>query len=120
MYHSDRPFRFKAPFFHSCDKPSCPICYLYGWVVREAKSIEARLKEASKRFGLAEHIITIFPPKFWHLTYKQLRKKAIEILKRRGVVGGVLIFHGFRFNKRKWFWYWSPHFHCLGYSWWIW
>jgi len=82
--------------------------------VREARRIEARLAEASKRFGLAEHILATFPPKYYHLTYEQLRKKAVKILKRRGVIGGVLIFHGFRFNMRK-YWYWSPHFHVLGY-----
>jgi len=105
---------YAKPFFHSCDKPSCPICYKYGWAVREARRIEARLAEASKRFGLVEHIIATFPPKYYHLTYEQLRLKAVEILKSRGVVGGVLIFHGFRYNKRE-YWYWSPHFHVLGF-----
>ena len=104
----------KKAVFHSCDKPSCPVCYKYGWTVREAKKIEHRLKEASKHFGLAEHIIVTFPPKYYHLTYEQLRKKAVEILKRRGVVGGVLLFHGGRYNLRK-CWYWSPHFHVLGF-----
>ena len=105
---------YAKPIFHSCDKPSCPKCYRYGWAVREAGKIEARLIEASKRFGLVEHIVATFPPKYYHLTYEQLRLKAIEILKRRGVIGGVLIFHGFRFNKRK-YWYFSPHFHVLGF-----
>ena len=105
---------YGKPFFHSCDKPSCPVCYRYGWAVREAKRIEARLLEASKRFGLVEHIVATFPPKYYHLTYKRLRLKAVEILKCRGVVGGCLIFHGFRFNLRQ-CWYWSPHFHSLGF-----
>jgi len=105
---------YARPYFHSCDKPSCPKCFKHGWAVRETGKIEGRLAEASKRFGLVEHIVATFPPRYYHLTYEQLRAKAIEILKRRDVVGGVLIFHGFRYNKRK-YWYWSPHFHVLGF-----
>lgn len=43
-----------------------------------------------------------------------LRAKILGVLKARGIVGGVLIFHGFRYNKHK-RWYWSPHFHVLGF-----
>jgi hypothetical protein len=42
-----------------------------------------------------------------------LREKVKTALAVRGVVGGVLIFHGFRYNLRH-SWYWSPHFHVLG------
>ena len=28
-------------------------------------------------------------------------------------IGGCLIFHGFRYNNVR-LWYWSPHFHVLG------
>lgn len=98
----------------SCDKASCPVCYKYGWAVREARRIETRLAEASKRFGLVEHIVATVPPKFYELSYEALRKKILEVLKARGIIGGVLIFHGFRYNKRK-EWYWSTHFHVLGF-----
>ena len=37
-----------------------------------------------------------------------------KALANRRVVGGVMIFHGFRYNLRK-HWYWSPHFHVLGF-----
>jgi len=106
---------YVEPVFHSCNKPSCPVCYKSGWAVRQAGRIEARLKEASKRFGRAEHIICSVPSRDYGLEFKALRRKAVKVLKVRGVVGGVLIFHGFRFNKRKWNWYWSPHFHVLGF-----
>jgi hypothetical protein len=99
---------------HYCNKPSCSVCYKHGWAVRLAGSIEARLKEASKRFGLIEHIIVGIPSKFWHLSYEELKKKCFEGCSVRGVIGGVLIFHGFRYNVRK-HWYWSPHFHVLGF-----
>jgi hypothetical protein len=108
----DKIFAHKV--FLSCDKPSCPVCYKYGWAVREAHKIEVRLAETSKHWGLPEHIIATFPPKYYHLTYEQLRAKAVKILMARGVVGGVLIWHAGRYNKCH-VWYWSPHFHVLGF-----
>jgi len=98
----------------SCGKPSCPVCYERFWAVREAGNIEGRLAEASKRFGLVEHIVVAVPPKFYGLSFVDLRKKAIEVLFARGVAGGAMIFHGFRYNVRQ-RWYWSPHFHVLGF-----
>lgn len=105
---------YVCKILHSCDKPDCPVCYKYGWASRAARKIENRLNEASKRFGLVEHIIATVPPKFYGLDYISLRVKIKEILAARGVIGGVMIFHGFRYNKRK-SWYWSPHFHVLGF-----
>ena len=99
---------------HSCNKPSCPVCYKHGWAVRGAGKIEVRLEKASRHFGRVEHIVSSIPPKDYGLSFKALRSQAIKALKRRGVIGGVLIFHGFRYNVRKQ-WYWSPHFHCLGF-----
>ena len=43
---------FVKPVYHSCDKPTCPICFKFGWAVREAYRMERRLQEASNRFGL--------------------------------------------------------------------
>ena len=99
---------------HSCDKPSCPVCYKHGWAVREAGNVEMRVLEAGKKFGQVEHIVASVPVKDYGLSMKALRANVIKVLKRRGVLGGVLIFHGFRYNVRK-NWYWSPHFHCLGF-----
>lgn len=100
--------------FNSCNKPSCPVCYKYGWAVRQAGKIEMRLKEASKHFGKVEHIVASVPVKDYGLTHRCLRRKVIKILKSVGVVGGVLIFHAFRYNIKKQ-WYFSPHFHVLGF-----
>jgi len=99
---------------HYCNKPSCPICFKSGWAVREAGNIEARLNEASKRFGLVEHIVASVPVRDYGLKFKNLRKRVIKVLAKRGVIGGALIFHGFRYNLQK-HWYWSPHFHVLGF-----
>ena len=51
---------FTRRVHHWCNKPSCPVCFKSGWAVREAGNIEARLAEASKRFGLVEHIFVVF------------------------------------------------------------
>ena len=100
--------------FNSCDKPSCPVCYKKGWAVREAGRIEARLKEAAKHFGQVEHIVCSVPVKDYDLDLEHLRKKVIEVLSNCGVVGGCVIFHGFRYRRLKG-WYWNVHFHVLGF-----
>jgi hypothetical protein len=99
---------------HWCNKPSCPVCFKSGWAVREAGKIEMRLAEASKRFGLVEHIVASVPLKDYGLSFEALRVSAFKALLARGVFGGVLMFHGFRYDVRK-HWFWSPHFHVLGY-----
>jgi len=100
--------------FVSCHKPSCPICYKYGWAVREAERIEGRLVEACKLFGLVEHIVASVPVRDYGLKFEFLRKKVGEVLHARGIIGGVMIFHRDRFSRRKG-WYVSPHFHVLGF-----
>lgn len=99
---------------HWCNKPSCPVCFKSGWAIREAHAIEARLKEASKRFGQVEHLSISLPSKDYGLDLESMRRKIIKLLKVRGVIGSCLIFHGFRYNLRKQ-WYWSVHFHVLGF-----
>ena len=105
---------FVRKIHRSCDKSSCPVCYKYGWASREAHKIEVRLAEGAKHFGLVEHIVASVPLKDYSLSYEVLRSKIVKILSVRGVIGGNLIFHGFRFNSRK-YPYWSPHWHCLGF-----
>jgi len=99
---------------HWCNKPSCPVCFKSGWAVREAGKIEGRLKEASKRFGLAEHIVASVPLRDYGLSFGDLRARMVKAVYARRVIGGVLIFHGFRYTVQK-HWYWNPHFHVLGY-----
>lgn len=98
----------------TCHKPSCPVCFKHSWAVREAGNIEFRLMFRSKRFGEIEHIVISVPSRDYGLTLECLRKKAIKILYDCGIVGGVLIFHGFRYTPEKG-WYWSIHFHVLGF-----
>jgi hypothetical protein len=105
---------FVRKVHHWCFKSSCPVCYRSGWATREAGNIEVRSKEASKRFGEVFHIICSVPPKDYALDFEALCKKAEEILFARGVVDGSSIWHPFRFKWGRG-WYWSPHFHVLGF-----
>jgi hypothetical protein len=114
---------FVKPIYHSCDKPTCPVCFKFGWAVREATRMEARLRDASNRFGLIEHIVASVPPKLYELSLEDLRKEAVKIMANRGIIGGSMIFHGFRYANRKesamkgvpFGWRWNPHFHVLGF-----
>lgn len=107
---------FVKKVFMSCDKPSCPVCYKFGWAVREAGKIEHRLAEASKVYGAVEHLSVSVPVEWFCLPFKVLIKRVWGALVERGAVGGVLIFHRDRFhgyghaNP-----YWSFHFHFLGF-----
>lgn len=94
----------------SCFKPDCPVCYL-SWALREAKAIAGRL-DGLRKFGLAEHIVVSVPLKDYGLGFEKLRAKVVKVCKDRGIKGGVMIFHGFRYDVRR-HWCWSPHFHVL-------
>ena len=101
--------------YNSCDKPSCSICFKYGWATRLAGKMTDRLNEASKALGLpVEHIMSSVPVKDYDLKLPALRSRSVKVLKRRGIVGGGQILHAFRYNKRK-HWYFSPHWHVLGF-----
>jgi hypothetical protein len=108
--------------FHSCDKPTCSICFKRGWAVREAGNIESRIKEAEKRFGKAEHIVVSVPQKDYGLSFEALQSKAVKVMAARNILGGCKIFHAFRYHRANETyvgepagWFWSPHFHVLGF-----
>jgi hypothetical protein len=59
---------------HSCDKPGCSLCMKRGWAVREAGASEDKFNEASKKYGLPQHIILSVPKVDYRLTYEELKK----------------------------------------------
>ncbi|MGA3191148.1 MAG: hypothetical protein ABSD73_01385 [Candidatus Bathyarchaeia archaeon] len=70
--------------------------------------------EAERRgLGVAEHVTVSFPEADRHLPEVALRVKARKALLDRGVVGGCMIFHGFRINRILQRLVWSPHYHTL-------
>lgn len=104
----------------SCKKSSCPLCFKHGWGLRQAGNVANRLEGISKKHGLdVEHLFISVPKsdyEFGVKDYKALRAKAVRILKARGIVGGCMIFHAYRFHDVKpKGWYGSPHFHVLGF-----
>jgi hypothetical protein len=114
---------FVKPVYHSCDKPTCPKCFKFGWAVREATRMECRLQDASKRFGLIEHIVASVPVELYGFSLEALRKIVVKIMANRGIIGGSMIFHGFRYANHQesvrkgvaFGWRWNPHFHVLGF-----
>ena len=130
--HAGKGFFKKV--FYSCDKPSCPICFKRHYAVREASAIEHTLKLASfgyldkkevrhQGLGLVEHTVTSVPACDYSLSFEKMKAKAIRAMRKRGVLGGVLIFHAERFADFREAtrrgvpvgWYYACHFHNLGF-----
>jgi hypothetical protein len=111
-----------------CFNPRCPKCFK-AWAVREAKVATWRIMKASKKYGKAEHVIASVPKAEYSMFdkgyqgYLQGRAQVQKIIGGRGIIGGGLIFHGFRFaNAREsrikrvpFGWYWSLHWHIGGF-----
>jgi len=102
---------FRRIIHNSCNRPSCPVCYV-SWAMRKAKKMAFILGEASKQYGKVEHLMVSVPVKDYDLSFVAMRRKTIKIAKSRGVLGGSLIPHAFRYNRIK-KWYFSPHWHTL-------
>jgi hypothetical protein len=110
------------PVWWSCNRPECPKCGVSGWAVRLAGRVEAILKFASLKHGKVEHII-LSPPQNLGLGLEELRALARKALLVRGVVGGCMVYHHFRYRNRRVAdytglpigWFKAPHFHVLGF-----
>jgi hypothetical protein len=99
-----------------CKKSSCPVCFIRGWSVRGAKFIEGRLNVGVERgFGKIEHIVVSVSEVDRDLFEPVMRKKCHDALSVCGVVGGCLLFHGYRIDRARSVLVWSPHYHVLGF-----
>ena len=99
-----------------CHKSTCPVCFIRGWSVRGAQSITGRLEAGVERgFGEVEHIVVSISPEDYDLPEKVFRKKARQALSVRGVIGGCMIFHGYRIDRGREVLVWKPHYHVLGF-----
>ncbi len=115
---------FVKKYFHSCDKPSCPVCFKKGWASHAARRVDAKISHASKVLNLKpEHIIASVPISQYGLPFEKVKANMLEAISKRGVIGGVMIFHAFRYNdpyearmkNHPNGWYWNPHFHIIGF-----
>ena len=99
-----------------CKRSLCPTCFIRGWSVRGARSIEGRFAKAKERgFEKVEHIVVSPSVADRDLSESVMRKKCRDALFDRGVLGGCMIFHGYRRDKKRGVLVWSPHYHCLGF-----
>lgn len=108
---------FIKSFQKSCYRADCQVCYK-KWMGRESNKATSRIEkyqELSKKH--AKHIVISVPTWLYGESVKNLRKIAYSILKEVNCIGGTLIFHPFRFHKDKNHWYYSPHFHIIGFGW---
>jgi len=108
---------FIKSFKKSCYRADCEVCFK-KWMARNSNKATRRIEKYEKKSSKpAKHII-VSPPKWKHYTpIKELRKEAYKILKEIGAIGGSLIFHPFRYDKKFKLWYYSPHFHIIGFGW---
>jgi len=108
---------FIKTFQKSCFRASCQTCYR-KWMGRESNKATRRIETYEKKSSEpAKHII-VSPPKWLHNEeLRQLRKTAYKILKKVNCKGGTLIYHPFRYNKQFKEWFFSPHFHVIGFGW---
>jgi len=130
-------------YYRSCARKECPICY-ESWAGLEASRAEYRLlsfcvskkgvaeiyenQDSGKRSEYIErafrfarhkviHVIFSIPEISWGLKIEALRPLLYKIVKKCGLLGGCAIFHPFRENRVQGTWYWSPHFHVVGFGW---
>jgi len=121
----------KPDMLHNrCFRPECPVCYK-AWSNREGNHVIERLEagevlyhRVGKKLYRVRHI-AFSPPQDMALKsmasvdgFKGLRSEAVKVMKKAGVLGGCIIFHSHRkhFVEGVPVWYYSPHFHVLGYG----
>jgi hypothetical protein len=102
----------------TCHRPLCPTCWP-DWANREAEKAAQRLDAfVLKGRNLKPiHLTVSIPHSDYDFEIEALRKKSYAALKRVHCLGGMMIYHPKRQNKYTKAWYFSPHFHIVGYGW---
>jgi len=104
-------------FQKSCYRAACEMCYK-KWMARDSNKATRRIEVYERKSDdSAKHIIVSPPSWIHHKPVRELRKEAYKVLKKVGAIGGALIYHPFRYNKDFRRWYFSPHFHIVGFGW---
>jgi hypothetical protein len=126
----------------NCHRAECPECSP-SWMVKTTEKAQERIKQGKpNRNGTPIHV-TLSPPKSEYFKYKtdqgakKQRRKANRIAKNVGMTGAMVTFHPYRESCSKcggekgyknmkickkcgndtFLWYWSPHYHLIGYGW---
>ena len=108
-----------------CFRADCEDCWLQ-WSYRQASKATRRFEkyqEVSKTKYKPRHIIISVPDWDYGKSKKELSKLARDklnsVIPKWATFGGCIIYHPFR-NEMidgKFRWYYSPHFHVLGFGW---
>ena len=78
----------------NCGKAECPVCHK-NWLERRTKDSGRRLSQISKLLHIAPYHLILSPPNGWTGS----RRELIKMAKKAGVVGGLMIYHPWRFRK---------------------
>jgi hypothetical protein len=103
-------------FQKSCYKANCSVCWK-KWLAREANKATKRIEKYTSENRLPKHVVVSVPVWLYHEELKTLRKLARLVLKAVHCEAGTMIFHAYRRNKVDGSWYYSPHFHVVGFGW---
>ena len=100
----------------SCFRPSCKLCW-EKWIGRQSNVATRKIGRYQKRTKSSPiHIVLSVSAWDCDLDYSKMKQKARKILREIKIRGGSLVFHPFRFNKKLRCWYYSPHFHVVGFG----
>ena len=101
----------------SCHRALCPICWP-DWANREVQKAKKRLDSFHLKGRNLKpiHLTVSVPFADYHLSLAKTRKKVYRSLKMVHCLGGMMLFHPKR-QRKDGAWYFSPHFHIIGYGW---
>jgi len=101
----------------SCHRLACPVC-CDDAVSREVERAVPRFEafHLKGRNLKPIHVVVSVPEVDYGLSLPGMRKKAYRALKLAHCIGGMMIYHSRRRNDLQG-WYYSPHFHVVGYGW---
>ncbi len=116
---------YATNFQMCCFRADCEYCWLQ-WSYRQASKATRRFEkyqEKTKTEYKPRHIIISVPKWDYGKSKKELseiaRNKLNSVIPKWSHFGGCIVYHPFR---KHWIsgsfrWYYSPHFHILGYGW---
>lgn len=100
----------------SCFRADCKTCFR-RWIARQANRSTRRIEQYENQSKMkSKHIVLSVSNWDYGLPFEELKKKAVIIAKNIHCNGGAVIFHPFRFNKKLRLFYYSPHFHVIGFG----